>query len=91
MIKDKSIIDVIKYYVIVSSSINISVLLFIKDTIKQYISHETVDFIITVFLVNICVILVVSYIYEAGERERRFRKKIKRTISHNNKYNKSGV
>lgn len=83
---NNSLIDVIKYYVILSSAINISILLFIKDNLKPFISQESIDFIVSVFLVNICVVLVVSYLHQSGQSKRKFKEK--RKISKNNNYKK---
>ncbi len=62
--ENKKTIDILTIYVLFSSSINIFITsIFGYKYIKDIIEIETIDLILTIFLVNICCVIIIREIY----------------------------
>ncbi len=62
--ENKKTIDILTLYVLFSSSINILITsVFGYKYIRDIIEIETVDLILTIFLVNICCVIIIREVY----------------------------
>jgi len=63
MTKENKAVEMLIFYVLVSSAINIIALFMAAPYIREFISMSTIDLILFIFLVNMSVVLFLNDIY----------------------------